>query len=123
MPRAKVSRYGVIAGNKNLYLIEDFIEKPGVQEAPSNLAIAGRYVFTPEIFEYLENLAAGKNNEIQLTDAMRKMVRERAMYGLRFEGTRYDIGNKLDFLKTNVIFGLKSKDLGREFRAFLKEVV
>lgn len=123
VPRAKVSRYGVIAGkpvNRHLYLVEDFIEKPSVAEAPSNLAIAGRYVFTPEIFTYLEDQAAGKNDEIQLTDAMRRMVKTRAMYGLRFDGTRYDLGNKLDFLKTNIIFGLQRKDLGRDLRAFLK---
>lgn len=120
----KVSRYGVISGKtiaNSLYLIEDFIEKPTPEEAPSNLAIAGRYVFTPEIFNYIAKTTPGKNDEIQLTDAMRLMVRDRAVYGLGFDGARYDIGNKLDFIKTNVIFGLKRGDMSDGLSAFIKE--
>ncbi len=123
--RSKVSRYGVIAGSlvsKNLYMIEDFIEKPRVEEAPSNLAIAGRYVFTPDIFDCIARVSRGKNNEIQLTDAMRLMVKSSAMYGVRFKGARYDIGNKMDFIKTNVVFGLKRKDLKQELAAFVREL-
>ncbi len=126
VPREKVSRYGVIKGTRmqdGLYLVEDFVEKPSVAEAPSNLAIAGRYVFTPEIFDYIEKTTPGKNGEIQITDAMRLMVRDRAMYGLRFEGTRYDIGNKLDFLRTNIIYALKRKDLAKDLHAFLRQLV
>jgi UTP--glucose-1-phosphate uridylyltransferase len=121
--RAKLSRYGCIAGKRvgdGLYLLRDFIEKPTAAEAPSNLVIAGRYVFTPDIFTHIERVGRGKNNEIQLTDAMRLMVRSRAMYALRFEGTRFDVGNKLDFLKTNMIFGLKQPDMARELRAFMR---
>ena len=121
--RAKVSRYGVIKGRRidnGLYRVDDFVEKPSPAEAPSNLVIASRYVLTPEIFGYLDKTGRGKNNEIQLTDAMRAMVKERAMYALRFEGTRYDIGNKLDFIKTNLIFGLKQKDIARDLRAFVR---
>jgi UTP--glucose-1-phosphate uridylyltransferase len=92
-----------------------------VNEAPSNLAIASRYIFTPEIFDYLEKLPPGKNNEIQLTDAMRLMVREHPMYGMVFSGKRYDIGNKFGFLKTNIIFGLQDEEIGEEFRNWLKE--
>lgn len=124
--REKVSRYGVMKGNplgEGLYLVEDFIEKPTVEEAPSNLAIAGRYAFTPEIFNCLAKTLPGKGGEIQLTDAMRLLVQERAMYGLKLQGTRYDIGNKLDFLKTNVIFGLQRPDMGAQFREFLREIV
>ncbi len=124
--REKVSRYGVMKGNpmgEGLYLVEDFIEKPTVEEAPSNLAIAGRYAFTPEIFNCLAKTQPGKGGEIQLTDAMRLLVQERAMYGLKLQGTRYDIGNKLDFLKTNVIFGLQRPDMGAQFREFLREIV
>ncbi len=124
--REKVSRYGVMKGNpmgEGLYLVEDFIEKPTVEEAPSNLAIAGRYAFTPEIFNCLAKTPPGKGGEIQLTDAMRLLVQERAMYGLKLQGTRYDIGNKLDFLKTNVIFGLQRPDMGAQFREFLREIV
>jgi len=123
--RSKVSRYGVISGKKivdDQYLIDDFIEKPSVEEAPSNLAIAGRYVFTAEIFDYIDRTKPGKNDEIQLTDAMRLMAASRAMYGLRFNGRRYDMGNRLDFLKTNIIFGLKREELREDLSAFLKEI-
>ncbi len=121
-----VSRYGVIDGkeiSRDVYQVNDFIEKPDVGEAPSNLAIASRYIFQPEIFDYLDKVQPGKNNEIQLTDAMHLMVRDRPMYGLRFNGVRHDIGNKLDFLKTNVIYGLKREDFGDEFREWLKRIV
>lgn len=120
-----VSRYGIIGGHEidtNVYLVNRFIEKPDIGEAPSNLAIASRYVFTPEIFNYIDKLKPGKNNEIQLTDAMELMLKDKAMYGLRFDGVRYDIGNKLDFLKTNVIFGLKREDFGDEFKLWLKNL-
>jgi len=121
--RSKVSRYGVIKGrrvNNGLYLVEDFVEKPTAAEAPSNLVIASRYVLTPDIFTFLDKTGRGKNNEIQLTDAMRAMVKARAMYGLKFEGTRYDIGNKLDFIKTNLVFGLKQPDIARDLKAFVR---
>ncbi len=121
-----VSRYGIIGGKEiteNVYLVDDFIEKPDKKEAPSNLAIASRYIFNAEIFDYLEKVKPGKNNEIQLTDAMKAMVKNRAMYGLRFEGVRHDIGNKLDFLKTNVIYGLKREDFGSEFKEWLKQLI
>lgn len=120
-----VSRYGIIDGNeinKNVFEVEDFIEKPSIKEAPSNLAIASRYIFTPEIFNYLDLVKPGKNDEIQLTDAMSMMVKKHKMFGLRFDGVRHDIGNKLDFLKTNVIYGLKREDFGEDFKAWLKEL-
>ncbi len=118
-----VHRYGVINGKaleENILVASDWIEKPSPNEAPSNLAVASRYVFTPEIFEYLENIAPGKNNEIQLTDAMRLLVKKQAMYGLVFKGKRYDIGNKLGFLKTNLIYGLNDEEIGEELRLWLK---
>jgi len=121
----KVSRYGIMAGSpisKDLFLIEDFIEKPDIEEAPSNLAIAGRYIFTPKIFDYISQIEQGKNNEIQLTDAMRLMVKSHAMYGLRFDGVRYDIGNKLDFIKTNIVFGLKRTDMKEDLQSFIKDI-
>jgi len=123
--RSKVSRYGIIAGkeiSRDVFLIEDFIEKPSVAEAPSRLAIAGRYVLTPEIFEYISQTGRGKNDEIQLTDAMRLLVASRAMYGLRFDGRRYDIGNKLDFIKTNIAFGLMREDLREELAGYIREL-
>jgi UTP--glucose-1-phosphate uridylyltransferase len=126
VPAEKVERYGIMDGARvdgEIYLVRRFVEKPSRAEAPSNLAIAGRYVFTPEIFDHLEKIPPGKNNEIQLTDAMASMLKERAMYGLRFKGTRWDIGNRLDFLKTNVAFGLRRPDIGPAFRTFLEELL
>jgi len=124
--RQVVSRYGIIDGNEitsNVFEIKEFVEKPAIDEAPSNLAIASRYIFTPEIFEYLDQVNPGKNDEIQLTDAMSLMVKEHKMFGLRFEGVRHDIGNKLDFLKTNVIYGLKREDIGEDFKSWLKNLM
>jgi UTP--glucose-1-phosphate uridylyltransferase len=126
VPAEKVERYGIMDGTRmdgEVYLVRRFIEKPSRAETTSNLAIAGRYVFTPEIFDHLDKLPPGKNNEIQLTDAMANMLKERAMYGLRFEGTRWDIGNRLDFLKTNVAYGLRRPDIGPAFRTFLEELL
>ena len=122
----KVSRYGIIDGeliNENLYLIKDLIEKPSIEEAPSTLAIGGRYILTPEIFNSIEKTTQGKANEIQITDAIKILNKTQPVYGFKFEGIRYDIGNKLDFLKTNVEFALKRKDLGDEFLTFLKEIL
>lgn len=119
-----VSRYGIIDGKKideNIYFASDWIEKPSAENSPSNLAIASRYIFTPEIFTYLEKTKPGKNNEIQLTDAMRLMVKHKAMYGMKFSGKRYDIGNKLGFLKTNLIFGLQDPEIKNELKNWLKE--
>ena len=126
VPKSKVGRYGVIDGKRvgdasGLFMIRDFVEKPKPEEAPSNLAIAGRYVFTADIFDHLARQKAGKNGEIQLTDAMRQLVKERAMYGLRFRGTRYDIGNKLDFVKTNIVYALKRPEMAADLRAFLRD--
>ncbi|WP_167614922.1 UTP--glucose-1-phosphate uridylyltransferase GalU [Maribellus sediminis] len=119
-----VSRYGVVDGESisdNVVKANDWIEKPSVEEAPSNLAVASRYLFTPEIFDYLEKTLPGKNNEIQLTDAMREMVKNHPMYGMKFKGKRYDIGNKLGFLKTNIEFGLKDPEIGAELKSWLKD--
>jgi UTP--glucose-1-phosphate uridylyltransferase len=122
----KVSRYGIAGGErlgKGVIKIDALVEKPEIDEAPSNLAIAGRYVFPPEIFDYIAKTKPGKNNEIQLTDAMIRMLTDRGMLGLRFEGKRYDIGNKLDFIKTNIEFGLKRDDIGAELAEYLKRIV
>jgi UTP--glucose-1-phosphate uridylyltransferase len=121
----KVERYGVIGGTQidaGLHLINRLVEKPKREEAPSNLVIAARYVFSPKIFGYIEKTPPGKNGEIQLTDAMQLMLKDMAMYGLVFDGKRHDIGNKLDFLKTNVLFGLEQPDINQEFREFIKEI-
>ena len=119
-----VSRYGIIDGtavSENVYRANNWVEKPSQEEAPSNLAIASRYIFTPEIFDYLENTTPGKNNEIQLTDAMRDMVKEHPMFGLKFDGKRYDIGDKMGFLKTNLEFGLKDPEISETLKSWIKE--
>lgn len=121
-----VSRYGIIDGtavSDRVFKAQNWIEKPSVEEAPSNLAVASRYLFTPEIFDYLENTPVGKNNEIQLTDAMREMVKNHPMYGMKFTGRRYDIGDKLGFIKTNIEFGLKDTEIGENLKKWLKNFV
>ena len=121
-----VSRYGIVDGNAvsdKVIKAKNWIENPSIEEAPSNLAVASRYLFTPEIFDYLEKTLPGKNNEIQLTDAMREMVKYHPMYGLKFNGRRYDIGDKMGFLKTNIEFGLNDPELRNELIDWLKEFV
>lgn len=126
VPKEKVHRYGIVGGqkiNESLYQLNEMIEKPNEAEAPSNLAVAGRYILTPDIFKALEETKAGKNDEIQLTDAMRIFLSRGSVYSYTFEGKRYDIGDKLDYLKTTVEFGLKRKEFSKEFREFLKEII
>jgi UTP--glucose-1-phosphate uridylyltransferase len=111
---SRVSRYGVIDGSPvddGVMLVKNLVEKPSRDEAPSNLVVASRYVLSPEIFEHLARTERGKNDEIQLTDAMQMLLQTRAMYGLKFKGKRYDAGNKLDFLKLNIEFALKNDEL------------
>jgi len=120
----KVSRYGIVGGEKTgdrIMQLERMVEKPSQQEAPSNLAIAGRYVLTPEIFPILAKTEAGKGGEIQLTDALHTLLRKEDILAYTVEGKRYDIGNKLDFLKTTVEFALKRKEFSEPFKEFLKE--
>ncbi|WP_448702458.1 UTP--glucose-1-phosphate uridylyltransferase GalU [Mucilaginibacter sp. AW1-3] len=126
VPRDKVSRYGIVGGemlSDTLMSLNTLIEKPATDKAPSNLAIAGRYVLTPEIYSALEKTPPGKNNEVQLTDAMVNLLKSESMYAHTIEGKRYDIGNKLDFLKTNVEFALRRKEFAKPFYAFLKEMI
>jgi len=123
VPRARLGQYGVIAPRPiggNVYEILDLVEKPRPSEAPSDLAIIGRYVLTPELFSILAETAAGKNGEIQLTDALRTLRARRPMYAVEFEGRRYDTGDKLGFLKATVEFALARPDLADEFRTYLK---
>ncbi len=126
VPKEKVSRYGIIGGKQisdRIWEVTELVEKPEVEKSPSNLAIAGRYILTPEIFKAIEQTPPGKNNEIQLTDAMRIMLKRESIYCNIIEGKRYDIGNKLDYLKTTVEFALKRKEFAAEFSKFLKEIV
>lgn len=120
-----VYRYGVIGGKEvedRIYRVEEFVEKPDVEDAPSNLVIAGRYVFTAEIFDYLDKVGRGKNNEVQLTDAMANMLKEKEMYALHFNGERFDVGNKLDFIKTNVRFGLERPEMKEDLKGWINDL-
>jgi len=120
-----VNKYGIVDFSQKdgeLYKVQDLIEKPALAEAPSQLAILGRYIITPDIFEILENTAPGKGGEIQLTDALKTLLDQRAVYGYDFEGKRYDVGNKMGFLKTTVELALAREDLGPEFKKYLKEL-
>ena len=126
VPMEKVSRYGVIGGTEErpgLYRVHEFVEKPSPAEAPSNLVVASRYVFTPEIFDYLEKTPRGKGGEIQITDAMKMMLADYPMYGRRIDGRRHDIGNKLEFVKSTIEFALKRDDLRDDVKVFIKELI
>jgi UTP--glucose-1-phosphate uridylyltransferase len=126
VPETDVSKYGIIDYSRSegdVYKIEAMVEKPAVEEAPSNLAILGRYIITPDIFNILDNTAPGKGGEIQLTDALQTLLAKRVVYGYDFKGKRYDIGNKMGFLKTTVELALANEDLGQEFKSYLKDLV
>src|SRR5437773_2113426 len=123
VPRERIHQYGVIAGRHitgNVWEISDLVEKPKAEDAPSDLAIIGRYVLTPDLFPILAATAADKRGEIQLTDGLRTLRTQRPMYAVEFEGKRYDTGDKLGFLKATVEFALSRPDLAEAFRAYLK---
>jgi len=128
VPRDTLANYGVISGQPvayngatdRLYQLSDLVEKPSPETAPSNLAVIGRYILEPQIFEALAATKPGAGGEIQLTDALRALLRERPIYGLRFEGKRYDAGDKLGYLAATVEFALRRDDLGPAFRQYLK---
>lgn len=121
VPGSEVDRYGIIEGKLEggVYKINDLVEKPAPDKAPSNLAIIGRYILTPDIFEYLEKQKPGAGGEIQLTDALKDLVKKRPIYGLLMNGKRYDAGDKLGYLKATVDFALKSPELAEGFKEFL----
>jgi UTP--glucose-1-phosphate uridylyltransferase len=123
VPREEISSYGVIAGEQvgeRLYRIRDMVEKPAAREAPSDLAIIGRYILTPDLFPHLAKTGVDQRGEIQLTNGLRSLASERPVFGFEFEGKRHDCGNKLGFLKANVEYALKRSDLGEAFRAYLE---
>jgi len=125
VPRERIHQYGVIAGRNlagNVWEISDLVEKPKAEEAPSDLAIIGRYVLTPDLFPILAATAADKRGEIQLTDGLRTLRTQRPMYAVEFEGKRYDTGDKLGFLKATVEFALARPDLAGAFRAYLRDL-
>ena len=121
--KENVDKYGILDVKHiedRVYKVKDMVEKPTVEEAPSNIAILGRYIITPEIFNILENQAPGKGGEIQLTDALQTLATKEAIYAYNFEGRRYDVGDKLGFLEATVDFALKRPELRDEFIEFLK---
>jgi UTP--glucose-1-phosphate uridylyltransferase len=125
-PRSEISAYGCAlpeAVDDTLVRILDVVEKPKPEDAPSNLAVMGRYVFTPEIFDCLERIEPGAGGEIQLTDAIALLLEQQTIYGFVFEDGRYDIGAKLDYLRATVELAINREDLGPQFRAFLADLV
>lgn len=131
VPEENLSAYGIVKArpvehdgtHDRVFRIRDLVEKPQPRDAPSRLAIIGRYVLTPEIFNSIESVKPGAGGEIQLTDALKHLLRKRPIYGLRFEGKRYDAGDKLGFLQATVEFALRRSDLGDAFREYLKSLL
>ena len=122
VPEESVSKYGIVNGihiEDKVYKVKDLVEKPSTEEAPSNVAILGRYIITPEIFNILENTKPGKGGEIQLTDALKTLISQEAMYAYNFEGKRYDVGDKLGFLQATIEFALKKDELRNDFIKYL----
>ena len=121
-----ISAYGVIKGKEvagskgKLYEIQDLVEKPKLQDAPSNLAVIGRYILTPTVFETLSSIQAGAGGELQLTDGLKQLLKKEKIYGFVFDGKRHDTGDKLGFLKATVEFALKREDLGGPLKEYLK---
>ena len=117
-----VNKYGIVDGlhiEDRVYKVKKLVEKPAIEESPSNVAILGRYIITPKIFEILENTKPGKGNEIQLTDALEVLIKNEAMYAYDFEGRRYDVGDKLGFLEATIEFALKREELREGFIEYL----
>jgi len=126
VPLDKIQMYGIISGDEvseRVYKVNQLIEKPRPTQTRSNLAVAGRYILTPTIYSMLEKVKPGKNNEIQLTDAIQLLLQRESVYAFIFEGKRYDVGNKLDYLKTTVEMALKREEFAGQFLDFLKSIV
>jgi UTP--glucose-1-phosphate uridylyltransferase len=126
VPREQVYKYGVIAPSEqhgDMYKLGGIVEKPPVDEAPSNLSVVGRYVLQPRIFELLEATERGAGGEIQLTDAIAELLKEEQVYGFKFDGIRYDCGSKLGHMKANVEYGLRHAELNSSFKAYLKNLL
>lgn len=125
VPMTEIHRYGVIAGVKEregVYRVDNLIEKPSQENAPSDLAIIGRYILTPDIFDVLKNAKPGKGGEIQLTDAICSLLQSRPVYGFLFKGKRYDAGDKLGYLKATIDFAIKNPELSGEFKRHILSV-
>ena len=123
VPEDQVNKYGIINGRfieDRVYKVNDLVEKPSPEEAPSNIAILGRYIITPEIFKHIENTKPGKGGEIQLTDALKSLITQEVMYAYEFEGKRYDVGDKLGFLQATIEYALKKPELRDNFVKYLE---
>lgn len=126
VPAAQTSLYGIVSGENvsdSVFRVDELVEKPSAEKAPSNLAIVGRYIFPPEIFEALEQTAPDIRGEIQLTDAIRKLTKHVPVFGYRFAGKRYDIGSRLSYLTTNIELALQRPDLRDDLLIFLRELI
>ena len=127
VPQEKVSSYGIVASeateDARIFKVNDMVEKPAVEEAPSRLAVLGRYVITPEIFAILEQTAPGRGGEIQLTDALKVLAKEQAMYAYDFVGRRYDVGDKQGYLEATVEYALRRPELREKFLCYLQEIM
>jgi UTP--glucose-1-phosphate uridylyltransferase len=126
VPAEKVSRYGILGGEEispGLFRARQFVEKPKPEAAPSRLAVSARYVLSPRIFEHLQRTPQGKGGELQLTDAMASLMQDETLHGLRYQGQRHDIGNKLDFIKANLHFGLQRDDISPALQEYLRSLV
>lgn len=124
VPESQTHRYGIVnpdSQENNLYKVKQFVEKPEQGKAPSNLAIMGRYVLSPSIFEYLESQERGAGGEIQLTDAIERMNNEESVYAYDFDGQRYDVGEKIGFIKTTIDFALNNPEMKDEIKAYIRE--
>lgn len=124
--REQVNKYGIIKGmqiDNRMYEVHDMVEKPEINNAPSNVAVLGRYIITPKIFKYLEKQEIGAGGEIQLTDALCKLAKEEKMYAYDFIGKRYDVGSKMGFLQATVEFALEREELREEFKSYLIDTV
>jgi UTP--glucose-1-phosphate uridylyltransferase len=125
VPMSEIHRYGVIDGVREwdgVYRVNNLVEKPGREKAPSDLAIIGRYILTPDIFDVLATAEPGKGGEIQLTDAIGTLLKSRPVYGFLYKGKRYDAGDKLGYLKATVDFAIKNPDLSGEFKSYILSV-
>ncbi len=123
--RENVNKYGIVSGdkvNERIYTVNDLVEKPDIHKAPTNIAILGRYIITPEIFKILENTKKGVGGEIQLTDGLKELAKIQKMYAYIFDGKRYDVGSKIGFLEATVDFALKRDDLKDSFKSYLNKL-
>ena len=126
VPKADVHRYGIVKGvaaGPRMLHVEEMVEKPPVDEAPSDLAIIGRYILPPDIFPILERTLPGRDGEIQITDALSTLAKEKGVIAYEFEGDRYDAGDQLGFLKANVVFGLRQREIGPRLEKFLRDLL